>query len=90
MLRDTYRSKAPCPVRAELVIDETTAHVAVAPTLAPELLAWFRQHHIVCSLRPQWAVGGQDLIDFGDPDAAEVDRIRDLFARWRLRHSPTQ
>jgi hypothetical protein len=71
-----------------LIIDDTTAHVTVAVETADALLDWFQAAGIGCRLRRGAGVAGRDLVDFGDPSAAEEVRIRALFDQWqRGQHS---
>jgi hypothetical protein len=68
--------------KAILTIDATTAHISVSPAGAEELLAFFQGGGVSCCLRRQGAVGGLDLIDFGNPSARQERPIRVLFADW--------
>jgi hypothetical protein len=65
-----------------LVIDETTAHIDAPPGLSAALFEWFREHAIACSLVPQQGCGGSDVLNFGNPSAAEERRIRTLLGEW--------
>jgi hypothetical protein len=67
----------------ELTIDDTTAHLTAPPDQARELLAWFHNKGVRCRLRPGGAIGGLDLLDFGNPSAADEQQIRRALAQWR-------
>jgi hypothetical protein len=71
--------------RACLVIDDTTAHVAVAPEQTSDLLNWFRMKGIGCEVWPAGAVCGLDWIDFGNPTPAQERQIHKAFAAWEKR-----
>jgi hypothetical protein len=68
--------------RTELTIDETTAHILAPAEQAGQLLAWFCEQGIPCQLHPQSAIGGREVLDFGNPSFAQEQRIRRVFAEW--------
>jgi hypothetical protein len=72
--------------RPVLVIDATTAHIAVAPELADGLFAWFRGQGIECELWPGGTVPGMERIDFGNPSPGQERQIRKAFAAWEKRN----
>jgi hypothetical protein len=71
------------PYRAELTIDDTTAHVTAPAGQGQALLGWFQGRGIACRLQPGAGAGGLDLVDFGNPSPAQEKRIRSAFADWR-------
>jgi hypothetical protein len=74
------------PRRPFLVLDATTAHVAVAPDQAGDLLAWFRMRGIGCEWCPGGTVFNMDRIDFGNPSPTQEQQIRKAFAAWEKWH----
>ncbi len=69
--------------KAVLTIDDTTAHITASLNHSKELLVWFSDANIRCTLRWGEGVGGLDVIDFENPSPMEEQRIRATFAAWR-------
>jgi hypothetical protein len=82
MLRHKSHESARPGREVRLTIDDTTAHITAPAALAGELLAYFRGQAIGCRVNSGGAVGGLDLIDFGNPTPAQEKHIRRVFAQW--------
>jgi hypothetical protein len=67
---------------AVLTIDATAAHVTISSEWSAALYDFLCGEGIACRLCARAAVNGQDLVDFGNPSAAQETTIRRVFERW--------
>lgn len=68
-----------------LTLDDVAAVVVAFPPQSDDLFAYFRTEGVGCRLQRGQGVRGQDVIDFGNPGAAEERLIRKLFRKWQTR-----